>query len=324
MQGYGKSSVHHPERAQCVERGHSKTEKRIRTIRSILALAFSAAALCVDSLKLGISALLPRQSSLEHYEPFEDRTPFMVVTTIYFLQAAISGTILCVLAYRKTDGAQLQTVRFRTSMKAVLFISLLGLLLYTYMWRERHCGLVVIQADGGPFFVVRNLFWLVSTPIQWYAFASACTTASAREIKHVVSPCIIMQFFGLCNLYAAGCAWAFTSWWVSAYFFIEMFVYAHALPVLPHFNRIGAVILRMDLLLWALYPVVFGLRYMAWVQPWTEQVLLYSLLDIATKTVSFSATVTTQFAVILANISEALSIISAAEHVRQMNPNRGP
>lgn len=257
----------------------------------------------------------PPKASMEASEtldrPFPEVLPFIIVVTAYALQSLIA--LLCMGALSSpmhhNGSLAFQLVNVRHSLRIFLLISTFGLAVYAYFAFASGRFLCIQSLDGGPHLGLRNIFWMLSTPGQWGCFAKSLTTASDSEISRILTATIAMQAFGMASLAQTSLALHLAFIFCGCVSFAVMFHAGLRLPLLEEFKPIAVVALNSELVTWGSYPVILIARTMGWIDPWTEQVLIYSILDIVTKTIMLSAILTTQFHIMISGAEEALQAL---------------
>jgi len=252
-------------------------------------------------------------------DDFENRNPFLVVLVAYGMQSCIA--MICLASFsiqRHRQGSlafQLENVR--NSLWSFLYISTSGFLVYSYFAFGTGNFMHMKSVDGGIHLGLRNLFWMFSTPGQWYCFAKALSTATNEEIAFIFVVTLAMQSFGFLMLVLSSpvaCAACFIAACIA---FAMMFHAAFQLPLLKELGSISHSVLHLEIFSWAMYPTALCLRTVGWIDPWCEQVLIYSVLDILTKTITMGAILMTQFTIVLTGAHEALEAIESHSRVHQ-------
>lgn len=258
-------------------------------------------------------------------KPFQEVTTFVVVAISYAMQSCIA--IVCLFGFSIQSHHQgslgYQLGNIRKSLWVFLFISMLGLCVYSHFAFGSGTFLSMKSLDGGPHLGLRNVFWLLSTPCQWFCFASALTAATSKDLFKTVIATIVMQTTGIGFLAASGVVWRAIWFIASCIAFVVMFDEAFKLPRLQDFQQISSVALRVELLIWTLYPVAMCLRLAGVTSPWWEQVLVYSVLDIVTKTITLSVILATQFHIIVTGAHMALLALEQKSNGR-LNVQQSP
>jgi hypothetical protein len=160
---------------------------------------------------------------------------------------------------------------------------------------------------SGPHIGLRNAVWLVTTPLQWYIFCKTCTNASLHDVASIMAHTVIMQVTGLCCLVTGSSTLFVAMFAASSLSFAAMFWKAFTVPpLIDDLARIVRPVLYCELALWAAYPVVFGARAAGLIGVWTEQVLVYTVLDVGAKTVTLTTILMTGVYVILQRVQGLL------------------
>lgn len=247
--------------------------------------------------------------------PFEGmgKIPFLVVGVVYGMQMVVVGVVLRTLTLRVFHhgslAAQMQGVE--RSLWVFLFISAIGCVMYWYLWFGSGTFLLLTSSDGGPYLLLRNVFWLFSTPAQWFAFTHSCTKTSNEYLTKVITSTIALQILGIVMLAMPNFGLYATCFVLSSVFFARMIGLVLKFSIVQEFDFIAHRLLHLDIIVWVCYPVAHAMRQFGLISPWTEQVLIYSILDICTKTVTFSAIVMIHAYIILNGANEALQVINA-------------
>lgn len=69
-------------------------------------------------------------------------------------------------------------------------------------------------------------------------------------------------------------------------------------------------------MLWTLYPIVAMMRMVGFMEPWTEQVLVYTLLDVAAKSVTFSVMLGTILAALLNDFENTSKTVADMKQIQ--------
>ena len=91
---------------------------------------------------------------------------------------------------------------------------------------------------------------------------------------------------------------------------------AYQLPLVKEFNFVSHVY-SAELALWALNPTALLMRTAGLLDPWHEQVLVYSILDICTNAVTLSVILLAHFQVIVTGADGALQVVGNFAHLSQ-------
>eukprot|EP00419_Tripos_fusus_P035461 CAMPEP_0172784466 /NCGR_PEP_ID=MMETSP1074-20121228/204956_1 /TAXON_ID=2916 /ORGANISM="Ceratium fusus, Strain PA161109" /LENGTH=420 /DNA_ID=CAMNT_0013621469 /DNA_START=425 /DNA_END=1687 /DNA_ORIENTATION=- len=77
---------------------------------------------------------------------------------------------------------------------------------------------------------------------------------------------------------------------------------------------VGHRVICFKTVIWSIYPVVSALRWMGVISSWTEQVLLFSTLDVVAKAITFSAIVACRAILWLAHINGSMQLVMASHN----------
>lgn len=295
--------------------------------RCVYVGAFCAVALTIIC-PLGLSSVLPpaRTISSDFLDQageawiIENRqevsvnpqTPFLVALIVYGMQTLLTG--LCLLAVvRRTfyvGSLAPPLARAEKSLRIYLVVSITAMMTYTYLTFSSGSFLIVMSPAGGPHYLCRNLLWLVSTPGQWYAYCVACTAANRRQISSVITATIMMQLCGILMLTTGNFALILTFFLLGTTSFLAMFRCVFILPCVEDYSYLAKRLLVLEMILWSLYPVTVLLRLFGLINWWTEQVLVFTLLDVSTKSVTLTLILVCHFFTVVQEADRAFKLIN--------------
>jgi hypothetical protein len=232
------------------------------------------------------------------------RAPFLVATVIFAMQSLVTGAILLVTSgMKKTRAGSGDAARPGHHLKLIEE----ALLVYSVISTTSFCGYALLAFGlvappvemAGPHIWFRNAVWLVTTPLQWYVFCRTCTRASQHDVASIMAHAVIMQVTGLCCL-ATGSSTLWVVMFVACSLsVVAMFWKALTIPLIDSFELIVRPTLYFELALWTACPVVLGARAAGLIGVWTEQALMFTVLDVCAKTITLITILTTELYIIL-------------------------
>mmetsp|Transcript_51934 Transcript_51934/g.121576 ORF Transcript_51934/g.121576 Transcript_51934/m.121576 type:complete len:745 (+) Transcript_51934:50-2284(+) len=272
---------------------------------AVVVLAVAAAA-CYQDARLGgegkVEVLIVELPWVS-----QQNAPFLVAATVFTLQALVTTTALCLVRVWQ-EFSQEWGHRFLRCLKAHASLSLFAAIVYgTEYFSTTH--LVARHPVYGDHLIFRNLHWLFVTPWQWFIYASLCTTASASEIWSIAYPTVALHILALLMLLCTLPSLRFVCFGFSSLCEAIMFQRVFALHRLPEMYRVSSFIGRWKFGLWTAYPVVCFLRMLDCISGWSEQVVLYTILDVSTKALTLSLIVAARCAQFISNINGTLQLV---------------
>jgi len=253
-------------------------------------------------LKDGIT--LPRSEEVHWIS--NGRLPFFTAFGLFFAQFTLSFILHSILRGMK-ELADCWGVRFQQALQLHQAASILGAL--SYLEKLLCRTLYIVEVGGkGKYLITRHMHWLVSTPTQWYAFGLTCTRATPEELGALYEATVNMQIHGILMLTSN----QRLSWFClisSCGFFIEMFWRAFRLPLLKDMEIVGNRIRWANFVVWVLFPVAVLLRWADLIDAWTEQVLIFSSLDVLAKAITFMGILIARVVLWLAHINGIVQLV---------------
>jgi hypothetical protein len=263
--------------------------------------------------------------TFSHLGTGHTRIPFLVATVTFGTQTVV--TCACALvARRMTKLAHLNELQTEDTKRMAdlggvaealcvyACISLVSFCTYAlFTFGSEKYFLIVQDKLHGPHIALRNITWLVSTPLQWYTFGRTCTDSSLSEIGRIMLYTVVMQVAGICVFLSSSSFMWYSMFMISSAAFVGMFWGAFYLDVPRDFETIIRPLLWLELILWIAYPIVLGCAAAGLVGTWTEQVVLFTLLDIGAKSVSLSAILMVYVYVVLSRVNVALQHVGRGE-----------
>jgi hypothetical protein len=250
----------------------------------------------------------------------------LIATVTFAMQSLLTGAVLLVISRTKTPAIRGDAASPGRPLKlikeALLVDNVIGMTSFcgysfcafgsTQMWPVVHpVGM------SGPHIGLRNAVWLVTTPLQWYIFCRTCTNASQNDVASIMAHTIIMQVTGLCCLVTGSSTLWVVMFVASSLAFVAMLWKAFTIPLIDDLQRIVRPVLYCELVLWTAYPVVFGARAAGLIGVWTEQVLVYTILDVCSKTITLNTIFMKCVYIILQRVQGLLQ----EEQTQQMHPS---
>eukprot|EP00747_Dinoflagellata_sp_TGD_P146030 gnl/TRDRNA2_/TRDRNA2_176641_c0_seq2.p1 gnl/TRDRNA2_/TRDRNA2_176641_c0~~gnl/TRDRNA2_/TRDRNA2_176641_c0_seq2.p1 ORF type:complete len:404 (+),score=24.54 gnl/TRDRNA2_/TRDRNA2_176641_c0_seq2:83-1294(+) len=219
------------------------------------------------------------------------RWPFYIASAMYIVMALMELFVLRVFPYAAfwfdKSGAKIQQ-----SLRAHFIATVSGAILYTSYSLFDQQVLCTNMSGDESHLLMRNVYWTLSTPLQWFAFSSCFTTANTKQMTIVYFSCLSTQVCGILALLS--CCFPMKCFFIAlaVVAFAVMFRQVFFLPLarqtasIAHHSRI------VCLCLWVCFPCVVLGRLMCGpdlTSIWSEQVLLLTLLDVSAKLVTFSS-----------------------------------
>lgn len=141
------------------------------------------------------------------------------------------------------------------------------------------------------------IVWAVSMPMQWVIFINFFSSADSLQITRLLLATAAIPVTGHWASDAAANdrpLESYIAWSIGTWAMLSAFKYAMALPLEPAMGSTARNIRTWMLFVWTFYPVAHLGRQFGYISSYSEQVLLYTVLDICSKTGTLSAMVCTQ------------------------------
>eukprot|EP00419_Tripos_fusus_P089227 CAMPEP_0172866802 /NCGR_PEP_ID=MMETSP1075-20121228/82195_1 /TAXON_ID=2916 /ORGANISM="Ceratium fusus, Strain PA161109" /LENGTH=629 /DNA_ID=CAMNT_0013716011 /DNA_START=110 /DNA_END=1996 /DNA_ORIENTATION=- len=253
-------------------------------------------------LKDGISC--PRSEEVDWI--INARLPFFMAFGLFMAQFTVSLILFSILRGMKELG-DMWGVRFLRALQLHQAMSLIGAGLYfqKYMFRSLY---VVEAGETGLYLISRHIHWLLSTPTQWFVFGLTCSKATPEELRALYEATINMQIHGILMLTRN----RRLSWFCmlsSCGFFLEMFWRAFSLPLLPDMAKVGGRIRWVNFFVWVFFPIASLLRWADSIDAWSEQVLIFTSLDVIAKAITFTGILSARVVLWLAHIEGIVQVV---------------
>lgn len=247
---------------------------------------------------------------------FEEKTPFVVAEVTFGVQTSAAICFMWLLQYLAgLTNLGLESEKspaisgLYDALKVYLIISSINFVGYACF--ATSCSELMFVhlpgAGGVPYLRMRNVLWLISTPLQWLCFSRACTTAGMRDVAVVMASTVVMQLTGIIMLSATTVYGWSLCFCLSMLAFLVMFEKVFRFPLVKEVAFIARPVLYSELALWTAYPLAFCARGFGFIGLWTEQVLIYTVLDVLTKTICLSAIAMAHFYIVLSRTSKAMA-----------------
>jgi len=240
----------------------------------------------------------------------ESQWPMLVAATIFVLQL-LGSVILLNLMHSVQRLADNWTPRFRRSLRTHCVIAALGSMSYIRDFcSEEH---IIAERPGiGQHLMMRNLNWLIGTPLQWFIFGEVCTQLTVVQMKPVFVACFGLQLFGILMHVAPSTSIFYVSFAMSCGCFWWMFLLVFELPLVKEMEVSAHRTRQVCFVVWTLYPLLNLIRWLGLIDDWCEQVLCLSLLDAFAKMFTFSSIVLARVTLTLSSYNGALQIVLAS------------
>uniref|UniRef100_A0A7S4PXG0 Uncharacterized protein n=1 Tax=Alexandrium monilatum TaxID=311494 RepID=A0A7S4PXG0_9DINO len=243
----------------------------------------------------------------------EKRAPFLMAASIFGSQSLVSLVLIYVLNNMR-ELADCWGASFQSTLNLYAWMSLVGAVMYfSKYWATHH---IVVDLPGlGEYLVMRNLHWIVSTPTQWFIFSQVCTKATPEEMAPIYLSTLLTQVFGMFMCFVGEARMRWYCFWVSTYYFVHSFYLSFKLRLHKDMAVVGARLRVAMLVVWSGFPLVVALRWFGYISPWTEQVFMMSVLDVVTKSITFSAIIVSRVVLSLARINGTVQLVLSSHDV---------
>lgn len=256
--------------------------------------------------------VLPRHASPEWLEGSGTRQPLLVAFVAFCLLtswSAMTQFLVCRPSLRfLLDHWSKQLHR---GFAAHSLVSFVGMVEYSHMYLGS--SQVVLAIPGAAeHLILRNMVWALSNPIQWYVFICSFTSAGPDQLKAISLFTGAMHVFGMLMHCSRNPRIVWLFFWLSCASFLAMFKVAFELPLLRETEVIATRFLVAKLVLWILYPITTFARLSGMISLWSEQVLLYSVLDVIAKCVTFLSVVVSRILLTLDTLAQTSKLVTAS------------
>lgn len=228
------------------------------------------------------------------------RLPFVLAACVFLMQACTCAVCLCWLPSARPTRERKQ---FRYNMVAHVLTTFPELITYGILAWSSDARMWTVTL-AGPYLLGRSWCWLLSNTLHWYCFANSCTAAKKDARNKLMLHTFLMEIFGLLSLYTTSHAWAGICFLVSATFFVLMYLEESRIPWREDMDVLSGAMVTFDLMLWAAYPIILGLRFFGCMSFWWEQVFAYTVIDVCAKSLSFSGIIVKLFVADLQDIEQ--------------------
>lgn len=240
----------------------------------------------------------------------ESQWPMLVAATIFVIQLA--GSIIGLFAL--TANANLAdnwTPRFRRSLRAHFIIAAMGSISYIRDFVSTD-HIIASRPGLGQHLIMRNVNWLIGTPLQWIIFGQVCTPLTVYQMMPIFAVCFGLQFFGITMHFAPSVSLFYISFALSCGCFWWMFHLVFRLPLVKEMQVSAHRTRQVCFIVWTIYPVLNVLRWLDFIGDWTEQVLCLSMLDAFAKMFTFSSIILSRATLSLSFYNGALQLLLAS------------
>mmetsp|Transcript_16758 Transcript_16758/g.52540 ORF Transcript_16758/g.52540 Transcript_16758/m.52540 type:complete len:616 (-) Transcript_16758:157-2004(-) len=269
----------------------------------VLNLAIALYAVIVNGREKGF----PSVQSVELAWVGDSKAPFLMSASIFGSQSLASLVLVYCLGNMRelTDwwGERHQNV-----LLLYACFSSVGVLMYGFKYTSK--TLLCVHADGvGEYLFARNLHWIVSTPAQWFVFSQVCTKSTEEEMVPIYIDTVAMHVFGMAMFFVGEIRMQWFCFFTSSYYFVHMFWLVFQLKLHKDMVSVGTRVRCATLVVWILFPIAVALRWLGYLDAWTEQVLVMSFLDIVAKSVTFSSIIVSRVVLTLARINGTVQLV---------------
>mmetsp|Transcript_60315 Transcript_60315/g.155378 ORF Transcript_60315/g.155378 Transcript_60315/m.155378 type:complete len:721 (+) Transcript_60315:26-2188(+) len=240
----------------------------------------------------------------------DDQWPMLVAATLFMLQ--LGGSLISLhVMNRMPHLADNWTPRFKRSLKVHILITTMGSISYIRdAFATKH--LIAERPGMGQHLVLRNVNWLIGTPLQWLIFGQVCTRLNPSDMTHIFLSCISLQVFGILMHFVPNTSLMYICFAVATGSFLQMFRLIFALPLTKEMQTTAHLTRQICFAVWSLYPVLNILRWLGTLDDWTEQVLCFCFIDSFAKMFTFSSIVLARVTLTLSSFNGALQIVLAS------------
>lgn len=241
------------------------------------------------------------------------RAPFLIASSIFGSQSFVSLSLMYILKNMR-ELAESWGSRFQSTLRFYSVISLVGAGMYIVKyWSASH---LIVHMDGvGEYLFSRSLHWLVSTSAQWFVFSQVCTKATEEEMQPIYLHTFLTQVFGILMYFEREASQQAFCFLAASACFVESFRLGFRLKLHKDMQVTGCRLRWTMLLVWTCFPIVLVLRLLNYIDPWVEQVLLLSILDVVAKSVTFSAIIVSRVVLSLARINGTVQLVLSSHDV---------
>jgi len=261
---------------------------------------------CVDQPPNWLSQLTFVFPSKAMKWTINETTPFLVAACVMTMQSLLVFVTFIVTSSFWTGQSLSNSQRFTNTVKAYGFVSCFSAAFYWHL-STMPSTLVAKMPDDGDWIVSRSIHWHFTTPVQIFIFVSSCSP-SRRDLPLLICLCLLMQFFGLLMLLIHPLEWQVLCFGLSCVSYALLIGRMTMLTLLPNVDPLGKVILWLYVGLWTLYPVSTVLRAVGWIDDWTEQVLIFTILDVISKSITFGGLLLIRFSLNLLSMQGSVQL----------------
>eukprot|EP00929_Paragymnodinium_shiwhaense_P044567 TRINITY_DN22846_c0_g1_i1.p1 TRINITY_DN22846_c0_g1~~TRINITY_DN22846_c0_g1_i1.p1 ORF type:complete len:837 (+),score=167.75 TRINITY_DN22846_c0_g1_i1:92-2602(+) len=208
----------------------------------------------------------------------------LLAALVFFASASVFGFVALAVLQSMQTMLERWSPHMQDSFQALLFINTLGSFMYFWFF-SAEAQLVVSLTDGSSCLLLRNIYWLVSTPLEWYIFAQSFTSCEVRQVLTICVTAALIQAFGIGAFLLRSPTLSSLCFCAGSLCFCFTFLFVYRLKLLPETMVLGQNLRSLFFALWCFYPLAILLRRFGLINPWMEQVMIYSLLDVVMKSV---------------------------------------
>lgn len=290
----------------------SRLNKTGRVLTACLVVSGSWGLQTVEGAGRNDLSFLMRPNSIAFKKPDwlhqYSKTPLLVAAVVFSLQTIGVVVVLSLLTLLH-DSLERWSVEIKQCLWSLLLICSSGVLYYSFEYSAEVHLVVCADNIGGEHLLMRNIYWLGSTVLQWYIHKLIFLDPSTSlRVVPVYIFCVLMQFTGILMVVTPYQNFFFVA---SSVCFILMFQQAYRLPQLQETAVVGRQVLHFQLFLWICYPTVHLLKVMGWLTVWQQQVLVHSALDFCAKGLTLGSVLAARLARTLSSISGAMQTMTS-------------
>jgi len=253
---------------------------------------------------------MPALRSIEIPWVGDSRAPFLMAASIFGSQSFVSLALMYVLRYMR-ELSDCWGTRYQTTLCLYAWMSLVGATMYLFKyWSRSH---IAVNVEGvGIYLFSRSLHWSISTPTQWFVFSQVCTNATEAEMLPVYVNTCMIHVFGTMMYFMTDWRMRWFAFWASSWCFMECFRLAFRLRLRKDMQVVGARLRQAMLVVWTGFPVAVILRWYDLISPWHEQVLFFTVCDVVTKSITFTAILVSRVILAMARINGTVQLVLAS------------
>jgi len=240
--------------------------------------------------------------------------PLLVCSSIFISQSLVS-LVVCYILRSMKDLSEFWGHRLQRSLWLYMVMSITGSIMYFSKWSNSSHWIVNMTDAGGECFIMRNVHWLVSNPMQWFVYSQACTNCTLEDMTGIYKATVLLQIYGLLRLLTSDSRVRACMFTFSSCYYIQMFWLVYQLPLQRGMKLVAERIRDSTLIIWSIFPAVVLCRSFGLIGAWSEQVLLLSILDVIAKGLTFSAIIVSRVVLSLARINGTIQLVLSSHDV---------